>query len=163
MLLPHLDDSDPESYRAEAESNFSSVYDSILSSIEQSVGTPLDGTVWDTLLYTILYKTLDRAAYEIAHENYLPIGQLIGGMNYVSESGLSAHFPEVSLAWVRALDPAVVPQTSGDHAGLLSVYLDLLADFWTSDLSAADSVEERMSAHRGMAVSGQMHTYPQTK
>ena len=159
MLLPYLDDSDPDAYRAEAKARFEDVFDTVLSDMEESLGTSLAGTAWESLLDTILYQTLDAAAYEIAHENYLPIGQLIGGMTFVLDSGLAAHFPEVSLAWVRALDPAAVMQDSEDYRALLSSYFGLIADTVFSE-PADNSAVERLSVYRGMAASGLLREYP---
>ncbi len=155
LLLQHLDNSDSSFYRTEAEARFADIFGMFLSSLEQNTGTSLRDTAWETLLYTILYKTLDRASYEIAHDHYRPIGQLLGGMTFVMESGLAAHFPEVSLAWVRALDPAVIAQSGEDDRKLMSVYYGLLAGPLTA--------EERLSNYRGMAISGLLHDYPMSE
>lgn len=163
MMLPHIDNSDAEDYRAEADARFDEMFDTFLFDLEQNLGTSLSGTVWETLLHTILYKILDRAAYEIANDNYHPIGQLIGGMAHVIDSGLAAHFPEVSLAWLRTLDPAVSPSDAKDHSQLMSAYLTLLAGQQTEDTSADNIAEERISAYRGMAISGMLHDIPLTE
>ncbi|MBE6658134.1 MAG: hypothetical protein E7604_06800 [Ruminococcaceae bacterium] len=106
MILPRTDLADFDSRHADFVYLFESTFDDFLTTLEQTSGIPMRNTAWEVVLHAFLFNTLDAAAIAAYEDDYTGLGLFVGGLTYLLDSGLTAHYPEVSFAWTAALADA---------------------------------------------------------